>query len=82
LLKEPLSDDRRLASLDDLNIRGQLDFLSKPTYASELKSLNLEKDSKDWEHFYINNGMFESGDAEIGLPLSKCEPTSFYIRTR
>jgi hypothetical protein len=64
LLKEPLSQDRNLPGLD-LNIPGQLDFLSKLIYASELKSLNLEKDSKDLEHFYINNGWFESGDAEF-----------------
>jgi hypothetical protein len=64
LLKKPLSEDRSLPGLD-LNIRGQLDFLSKLSYASELKSLNLEKDSKDLAHFYINNGMFESGDAEF-----------------
>lgn len=56
-----LQADRLLPGID-WNINGQLAFLEKLTYASELNNI---PDKKMDEHtFYFGNSAFESGDAE------------------
>ncbi len=45
----------------DWNMDGQLDFLSKLTYADELSDLSVPKGKLDFD---IDNGSFASGDAE------------------
>jgi Methyltransferase domain len=64
LLTRPLSEDRVLPGID-LNTSGQLDFLRKLDYSCELTAMGLNKKSNDPKAFYINNGNFESGDAEF-----------------
>jgi len=56
-------NDRNLPAVD-LNELEQLEFIKKLTYSEELKSLNLNEESKDYG-FKIKNGSFENGDAEI-----------------
>ena len=63
LLKKQLDSKRNLPGID-LNDVGQILFLSKLTYADELLDLKLSCKSFDSKNFYINNGSFESGDAE------------------
>jgi hypothetical protein len=64
LLTKPLSDDRSLPGVN-LNASGQLSFLGKLDYSSELVQMKLNERSNDASAFYINNGNFESGDAEF-----------------
>jgi Methyltransferase domain len=64
LLTRPLSEDRVLPGID-LNTSGQLNFLRELDYSSELSAMELNKKSNDPKAFYINNGNFESGDAEF-----------------
>ena len=64
LLTRPLSDDRTLPGIN-LNATGQLSFLGKLDRSSELTGMNLDEKSDDPRAFYINNGNFESGDAEF-----------------
>jgi hypothetical protein len=63
-LTKPLSDDRPLPGID-LNPNGQLSFLRKLDRSSELAQMKLNEKSNDLSAFYINNGNFESGDAEF-----------------
>jgi hypothetical protein len=63
-LLQPLSTDRALPGLN-LNTNEQLKFLSELVYAEELDLLNLNEPSKGQLDFCINNGSFESGDAEF-----------------
>jgi len=63
-LTRPLSDDRALPGID-LNVSGQLSFLRKLNHSCELGGMDLKKKSNDPTAFYINNGNFESGDAEF-----------------
>src|ERR1700733_8947559 len=64
LLTRPLSDDRPLPGID-LNPSGQLSFLRKLDHSSELAHMKLNERSNDPSAFYINNGNFESGDADF-----------------
>jgi hypothetical protein len=64
LLTRPLSEDRVLPGID-LNVTGQLNFLRKLDHSCELTAMELDKKSSDPKAFYINNGNFESGDAEF-----------------
>jgi len=63
-LAKPLSNDRDLPGVD-LNVAGQLDFLSKLDFASELLELKLNKRPSHLHTFHIQNGTFEAGDAEF-----------------
>lgn len=60
-LRKPLNDDRFLPGLN-LNIDGQLELLSKFTYAQELLKIPMNKNSE--LEYYYNNGRYESGDSE------------------
>jgi Methyltransferase domain len=64
LLTKPLSDDRTLPGID-LNPSGQLSFLRKLDHSSELAKMDLNERSSDPSSFYVNNGNFESGDADF-----------------
>jgi hypothetical protein len=59
-LQTPLLDNRPLPGLN-LNTPGQLSFLKTLVYSTELIALELDKQGSN---FCINNGKFESGDAE------------------
>lgn len=64
--KKPLSQDRILPGMD-WNITGQTRILSTFLYSQELADISQKKsDSLD---FYLNNGAFESGDAEYWYQL-------------
>ena len=64
LLTKSLSDDRPLPGVD-LNASGQLSFLRKLDHSSELAQMKLNERSNDPTVFHINNGNFESGDADF-----------------
>ena len=64
VLTRPLSDDRTLPGIN-LNVSGQLSFLSKLNFSSELIEMNLDEKSDDSKSFYINNESFKSGDADF-----------------
>ena len=59
--------NRELLSIK-LNPSKQIKFLKNLKYEKELLDLNLKKGSKKF-NFYINNGSFEEGDAEIYYQL-------------
>ena len=59
--------NRELLSIN-LNPSKQIKFLKNLKYEKELLDLNLKKGSKKF-NFYINNGSFEEGDAEIYYQL-------------
>ncbi len=59
--------NRELLSIK-LNPHKQIRFLKNLKYEKELLDLNLKKGSKKF-NFYINNGSFEEGDAEIYYQL-------------
>jgi hypothetical protein len=63
-LVKPLSDDRELPGID-LNIAGQLRFLSTLKYSSELTEMILDREAVDPHGFCIKNPNFCSGDAEF-----------------
>ncbi|MRR17610.1 MAG: class I SAM-dependent methyltransferase [Deltaproteobacteria bacterium] len=60
------SRDRHLPGID-WNIAGQLEMLTRFTFARELADLPGEKPAS--REFYLNNGSFESGDAEYWYQL-------------
>jgi len=60
----PLSSDRNLPGLD-LNVKYQLDLLSKINYSSEINFHEKNNNSKNKLSFFLGNGSFESGDAEF-----------------
>lgn len=60
-LKNSLRDDRHLPGIN-LNIDSQLKLLEIFDYNNELTDIPIEGTGNT--HFYYNNGMFESGDAE------------------
>lgn len=60
-IKKSFRDDRNLPGIN-MNIKEQLEILSKFDYNSELLKIPLEK--QDDLEFYFNNGFFEAGDAE------------------
>jgi len=64
LILHPLNSDRLLPGID-LNEDGQLRLLSSLSYSNELLALDLTQRSTNLGSFCINNGSFESGDAEF-----------------
>lgn len=60
-MKQPLSQDRILPGID-WNICGQLETLATLTFSQELTG--IQKNKSNTLDFYLNNGFFESGDAE------------------
>jgi hypothetical protein len=64
LLERPLSDDRYLPGLD-LNISGQLSFLSSLKVSSEIQELKWDIKSDNAYDFCIDNTSFAFGDAEF-----------------
>lgn len=61
-LRRPLETERELPGID-WNISGQLEFLRELRYAGEL--LDLTAPSAGAGEFRLDNGSFESGDAEF-----------------
>ena len=59
--KKPLSQDRILPGID-WNIAGQLKILSEFSFSQELADIPQKK--VNTLDFYLNNGAFESGDAQ------------------
>lgn len=59
----PLSQNRFLPGID-WNISGQLAFLDKLTFASELIEMKWDRPPDTAQFFYVHNGSFVSGDAE------------------
>jgi hypothetical protein len=66
LLFYPLDRERFLPGIN-FNLKSQLMFLKNLSYSFELKALkfNKVKVSNHSLHFYLNNGSFESGDADF-----------------
>lgn len=64
--KQPFSQDRALPGID-WNISGQLAILAGFSFSQELADLPKKKMST--LDFYLNNGAFESGDAEYWYQL-------------
>lgn len=64
--RQPFSQDRLLPGID-WNIDGQLNMLASFTFSDELAG--LPHDKPDTLDFYLNNGAFESGDAEYWYQL-------------
>ncbi|MBT3933199.1 MAG: class I SAM-dependent methyltransferase [Bacteroidetes bacterium] len=64
--KLDFSQDRNLPGID-WNVSGQIELLEKFTFSNELSNTPKEK-SKSLE-FYMNNGTFQSGDAEYWYQL-------------
>ncbi len=60
-IKRPLSDDRHLPGID-LNVNEQIEILECFHFEDELD--NLHTSYTDELTFYLDNGTFESGDAE------------------
>jgi hypothetical protein len=65
-LKQPLSQDRILPAID-WNVTEQIKMLSALLFSQELSGIPLQK--PDTLDFYLNNGAFESGDAEYWYQL-------------
>ena len=64
-LSKNLNEPRELLGID-LNEEGQLKFLQKLTYQTEFKNfLETEQCRPDEDAFRLDNGSFESGDAEF-----------------
>lgn len=59
--KPEFSQDRTLLGID-WNVSGQLEMLEKFRFSEDLTDIPQEK--PDTRMFYLNNGAFESGDAE------------------
>ena len=62
-LLRPLEEARRLPGVD-LNEHSQLQFLESLCYASEILELKWAERGGSLTEFRLNNGSFESGDAE------------------
>ena len=77
-LESPLDANRELPGLD-LNTAGQLAFLKTLDRASELIELDIDKQSGDANRFHINNGSFESGDAEYLYQIIRAAKPSTII---
>lgn len=60
-LRKPLSENRNLTGIN-WNTSEQLEMLNNFNFSAELKDLPLSKTGE--RSFYLNNGLFESGDAE------------------
>jgi hypothetical protein len=61
-IKRSLESARSLPGID-LNLRGQVEFLSTLNFENELSSFNAPKGAA--HEFRLGNGSFESGDAEF-----------------
>lgn len=64
--KKPFSQDRILPGID-WNATGQLKIISKFSFSQELADISQKK--VNTLDFYLNNGAFESGDAEYWYQL-------------
>jgi predicted O-methyltransferase YrrM len=64
ILPNSLEANRNLPGLD-LNIAGQLSFLSTLDSAAELVEMHWEEPAKDVESFHLKNNFFETGDADF-----------------
>lgn len=60
------SEERSLPGIN-WNIKNQLEIMKELTFSMELEKIPTEKN--DDLHFYLNNGAFESGDAEYWYQL-------------
>jgi len=67
--QKEFSLDRNLAGID-FNEATQLAYLEQFVYSKELEGISLEKGSE--LQFYLNNGSFESGDAEYWYQIIRC----------
>lgn len=65
-IKQPFSKDRTLPGID-WNTSDQLKMLDMFSFSKELE--NIPKEKTDTLEFYLNNGFFESGDAEYWYQL-------------
>jgi hypothetical protein len=63
-LTKPLSEVRHLPGIDWRH-RNQVELLKSLCYAQELKSMELLSPASNETEFYMDNGAFESGDAEF-----------------
>ena len=63
-LKKSLREPRNLPGID-FRLEKQLHLLGKLTFAKELEDMKLNEKKYEIKEFYINNGTFESGDAEF-----------------
>ena len=63
-LKKSLREPRNLPGID-FRLEKQLHLLGKLTFAKELEDMKLNEKKYEIKEFYINNGSFESGDAEF-----------------
>ncbi|OGP87973.1 MAG: hypothetical protein A2156_01720 [Deltaproteobacteria bacterium RBG_16_48_10] len=73
ILSRPLDQDRVLPGID-LNVAEQLHLLESFCFSEELKDVPSSK--ADELTFYINNGAFESGDAEYLYNLIRLKKPS------
>lgn len=64
--KRAFSEDRRLPGID-WNVSGQLEFLETLRFSDELA--DVPQNEGEPLKFYLNNGAFESGDAEYWYQL-------------
>ena len=65
-LKQPLSQERILPGID-WNITEQIEILAKLSFSREL--IDVPKNKSDKVEFYLDNSLFESGDAEYWYQL-------------
>ncbi len=65
-VRQPFSQDRNLPGID-WNVDEQLKMLAKFSFSEEL--VNIPREKPDTLDFYMNNGAFESGDAEYWYQL-------------
>ena len=65
-IKRPFSEERSLPGIN-WNIQEQLEILGRLTFSEELKDIPAKK--PEGLQFYLNNGMFGSGDAEYWYQL-------------
>ena len=72
-LRKPLEQQRNLPGID-WNIDGQLAFLAELRYATEIPDLTTPRTSRT--DFRLNNGSFESGDAEYLYQLIRAKKPS------
>jgi len=76
VLRRPLDEERDLPGID-LNVQGQLDFLSALTFENELGYLTSPRNNPN--EFRLGNQSFESGDAEYLYQLiRKIKPARVY----
>ena len=63
-LKKSLREPRYLPGID-FCVEKQLHLLENLSFAKELENMKLNEKKYEIKEFYINNGDFESGDAEF-----------------